>query len=139
MAGRSSGNVSCASGVCNPERTQGLKAPAPQGEYKLVELKGPGLFLAAEVTKQGGASGLTFVSLDIDGRNVTNLSFIAAENAGLTQNNPYGIVLLKSNILRTFTIGFPSALVFERGLQLSVTIKEAGVAQILGNVIHGTY
>ena len=138
MADKSSRNTNCAAGVCNPERTQGLRAPAPQGEYKLVELKGPGLFLAAEVTKQGGASGLTFVSLEIDGRNVTNLSFAAAENGGLTQNNPYGIVLLKSSALKTFTIGFPSPLHFEKGLKLTVIIKEAGVVQILGNVIHGT-
>ena len=31
---------------------------------------------------------LTFVILDIDGRNVTNLSFAAAANGGLTQHNP---------------------------------------------------
>ena len=74
----------CASGVCDPERTQGLKAPAPNGTYALVTLKGPGVFLGAEVAKQGGTNDLTFVILDIDGRNVTNLSYAAAANAGLT-------------------------------------------------------
>ena len=59
---------SCATGVCDPERTQGLKAPAPQGTTVLVNLRGPGVFVGAEVNKQGGASGLTFVILDIDGR-----------------------------------------------------------------------
>lgn len=127
----------CLPGVCDPQRTQGLKAPAPKGDHVLVTLRGPGLFLGAEVTKQGGGSGLTFVILDIDGRNVTNLSYAAAENSGLTQQNPYGLVLLKSSALKTFTIGFPSPLRFQKELKLSVTVNEDGVAQILANVIHG--
>jgi hypothetical protein len=131
------GTQDCLTGVCDPQRTQGLKAPAPKGDHVLVTLKGPGLFLGAEVTKQGGASGLTFVILDIDGRNVTNLSYAAAENSGLTQQNPYGLVLLKSAALKNLTIGFPSPLRFQKELKLSVTVNEDGVVQILGNVIHG--
>jgi len=127
----------CLVGVCDPERTQGLKAPAPKGTHLLVRLTGPGLFLAASVTKQGGASGLTFVSLDIDGRNVTNISYAAAGNVGLAQHNPYGLVLLKSTSIKNLTIGFPSPLRFQRELTLSVIVNEAGVVQILGNVIHG--
>ena len=127
----------CAAGVCDPVRTQGLRAPAPQGDHTLVSLRGPGLFVAAEVSKQGGVNGLTFVSLDLDGRNVVNLSYAAAQNFGLTQQNPFGIVLLGSGELKTFTIGWPSPLRFERELKLSVTVNEGGVVQILANVIHG--
>ena len=97
----------CAAGVCDPQRTQGLRAPAPQGNHVLVSLKGPGVFLAAEVTKQGGSNDLTFVILDIDGRNVVNLSYAAVANQGLTQQNPYGLVLLQSPALKTLTMGFP--------------------------------
>lgn len=128
---------SCAPGVCDPERTQGLRAPAPKDDYVLVSLKGPGLFLAAEVVKQGGSNDLTFVILDIDGRNVTNLSYAAARNSGLTQQNPYGIVYLQADKLETITIGYPSPLRFERELNLSVKVNEDGVVQILANVIHG--
>jgi len=127
----------CASGVCDPERTQGLKAPAPNGTYALVTLKGPGVFLGAEVAKQGGTNDLTFVILDIDGRNVTNLSYAAAENAGLTQQNPYGLVLLHSGALKTLTVGFPTPLLYKRELKLSVKVNEPSVVQILANVIHG--
>ena len=127
----------CLTGVCEPQRTQGLKAQAAKGDHVLVTLKGPGLFLGAEVVKQGGDSGITFVILDIDGRNVTNVSYAAAENSGLTQQNPYGLVLLKSSALKNLTIGFPSPLRFQRELKLSVTVNENGVAQILANVIHG--
>jgi hypothetical protein len=127
----------CALGVCDPERTQGLRAPAPKGDHKLVSLKGPGLFLAAEVVKQGGTNDLTFVILDIDGRNVTNLSYAAARNSGLTRQNPYGIVYLHADQLETMAIGYPSPLLFERDLNLSVKVNEDGVVQILANVIHG--
>jgi len=127
----------CAAGVCDPERTQGLRAPAPNGTHALITLRGPGVFLGAEVSKQGGTNDLTFVILDIDGRNVTNLSFAAAVNQGLTQQNPYGLVLLATTALKTVTIGFPTPLLYKRSLTLSVTVNEANVVQILANVIHG--
>lgn len=128
----------CAAGVCDPQRTQGLKAPAPEGEHVLVDLRGPGVFLAAEVSKQGGTSGITFVDLEIDGRNVVNLSFAAAQNLGLTQHNPFGLALLGSGIVQTMTIGFPSPLRFASSLKLSGVVNEPDVVQILANVVHGT-
>jgi hypothetical protein len=127
----------CAPGVCDPQRTQGLRAPAPAGTHVLVTLTGPGLFLGAAITKQGGTNDLTFVILDIDGRNVTNLSFAAASNDGLTQQNPYGLMLLSSTALKTLTIGFPTPLLYKRSLRLGVTVNEPNVVQVLANVIHG--
>ncbi len=126
----------CAVGVCDPQRTQGLKAPAPNGTHELVMLKGPGVFLGAEVSKQGGSNDITFVILDIDGRNVTNLSYAAAANQGLTQQNPYGLVLVQ-NVIKTMTVGFPTPLLYKRTLRLAVTVNEPNVVQILANVIHG--
>ena len=124
--------------VKDPARSQGLQAPAPQGSYKLVVLKGLGVFVGAEVAKQGGDSDLTFVSLDIDGRNVVNLSYAAAGNQGLTQANPFGLVLLQTRPIDNLTIGFPEPLAYARELVLSVVVKEDGVVQILGNVVHGS-
>ncbi len=129
--------TNCAAGVCEPERTQGLIAPAPAGTHQLVVLKGPGVFLGSECVKQGGSTNLTFVVLDIDGRNVTNISYAAAENGGLTQQNPFGLVLLHSPVLNNLTIGFPTPLRYEKALTLSVVVNEPGVVQILANVIHG--
>ena len=129
----------CAPGVCDPQRTQGLKAPAPKGAAPqvLVNIDGPGVFVAAHVSKQGGDNDLTFVNLDIDGRNVTSISFAAARNLGFTQQNPYGLVMLQSAAIENLTIGFPVPLTFRRQLKLSVVVNENGVVQILGNVIHG--
>ena len=129
----------CAPGVCDPQRTQGLRAPAPRGAAPqvLVTIDGPGVFVAAHVSKQGGENDLTFVNLDIDGRNVTSISFAAARNLGFTQQNPYGLVMLQSAAIENLTIGFPVPLTFRRQLRLSVVVNENGVVQILGNVIHG--
>lgn len=127
----------CARGVCKPQRKQGLKAPAGKGDHTLVQLKGPGVFVGAAVSKQGGATDLTFVDLTIDGRNVVNLSYAAAQNWGLTQYNPFGIVLLKTGAISNLTIGFPTPLRFEKELVLSANINEVGVVQIIGNVVYG--
>ena len=125
-------------GVREPERTQGLEAPAPQGQHQLVALQGPGTFISAEIVKQGGNTDLSFIILDIDGRNVVNLSVAAAKNTRLTQNNPYGLVLVSSTgNIKTFTIGFSTPLYYESSLTLSVDVQEDGVEQILANVIHG--
>ena len=129
---------SCLNGVCAPERTQGLKAPAPKGEYELVTLKGPGTFVSAEISKQGGTNDLTFIILDIDGKNVVNLSVAALKNLGLTQDNPYGLVLLESEAgIKTLTIGYPFPLNFNQELKLKVTVNENIIAQIVANVVHG--
>lgn len=127
-----------ADSVSAPERTQGLVAPAPQGDHQLVALKGPGKFLSAQITKQGGTNDLTFVSLDIDGKNVVSISVAAAKNWGLTADNPYGVVLLQSTAgIETLTVGFNSPLEFRSELRLRVKVQEPGVAQIVANVIHG--
>ena len=128
----------CFKGVCNPERTQGLRAPAPEGDHDLVTLKGPGTFISAEISKQGGTNDLTFVILDIDGKNVVNISVAAARNVGLTQDNPFGLVLLNPTAeVKTLTIGYSTPLQFQSELKLRVTVNEANVVQILANVIHG--
>ncbi len=124
--------------VRNPERTQGLAAPAPIGESELIFLEGRGKFISAQITKQGGTNDLTFVILDIDGRNVVNISIAALRNIGLTENNPYGLVLLNSKENpKTFTIGFSTPLVYKKELRLSVNVQEPNVVQILANVVHG--
>lgn len=128
---------SCAAGVCDPQRTQGLKAPAPIGTHDLVTLEGPGVFLGAAIAKQGGTNDLTFVILDIDGRNVANLSYAAAANEGLTEQNPFGIVLVHSTAIKTMTLGFPTPLLYKRSLRVRVTVNEPGVVQVLANVVHG--
>jgi hypothetical protein len=96
-----------------------------------------GDFLGAAIAKQGGTSDLTFVILDIDGRNLANLSYAAATNQGLTQQNSFGVALLHAAAAKTMTLGFPTPLLYKRSLELRVTVNEPGVVQLLGNVVHG--
>lgn len=123
--------------VENPVRNQGLITnPANNSTKELVKLQGPGLFLSAELTKQGGNSDLTFVILDIDGKNVVNISIAALFNQGLTVHNSYGISVFRSAAaLDTVTIGWPYPITFNKNFSLKVTVKEPGVVQILANVI----
>lgn len=123
--------------VVNPVRHQGLITNVAVNSTKeLVKVKGPGLFLSAEITKQGGNSDITFVILDIDGQNVVNISIAALFNQGLTSANSYGISVFRSGAsLETVTIGFPYPLTFNKLLSLKVTVNEPGVVQILANVI----
>jgi hypothetical protein len=130
-------DTQCAVGVCCPERTQGLVAPAGKKKHTLVSLKGPGLFLGASISKQGGDTGLTFISLDIDGRNVFSLSFSGMRNWGLTAQNPSGMVLLTGHGVDTMTLGFPVPLSYAKSLVLSAQVSENNVVQIVANVFHG--
>jgi hypothetical protein len=70
---RALSRMACAVGVCDPERTEGLQAPAPNGTYELVALEGPGVLLGAEVSKQGGNDDLT---VDHVGEDLSNSGFV---------------------------------------------------------------
>ena len=124
--------------ISGAQRTQGLIAPATQGDHILVHLKGPGVFVCAQVTRQNNPTGLSFINLDLDGKNVVSASYEALAGWGLTKDNPYGLALLEAGSITTLTIGYELPLRFEKDLILKVTVNEIGVSQILANVIHGT-
>ena len=124
-------------GIRGTQRTEAV-IRRPEGEHTMIELRGPAIFVAGLVRKSGGNSDITIVILDIDGRNVVNLTYAGAQFAGLTQYNPYGILLLTTESNKTLTIGFPSPLHFQRNLRLRVIVNEDDVDQIVANIIHGT-
>ena len=84
----------------------------------------PGRVCRVRSEQAGGNNGLTFVILDIDGRNVVNMSYAAAQNLALIQQNPFGVVLLSSGQIKTFTIGWPSPLRYERELKLRLPLMK---------------
>lgn len=128
----------CEVGMCGPERIQGLKTRIRRGSTnRLISIRGRGLLLAGHVSKQGGTNDLTFVQLRIDGKSVIDLSFAAASNLGLTQSNPYGLVLLQGGAVQNFTFGWPVPLHFDKSLELTAVVREAGVVQLLANIIRG--
>ncbi|HKJ00733.1 MAG TPA: hypothetical protein VKB51_19860 [bacterium] len=123
--------------IKQPTHAEGLVAPPVPGENVLVSLTGPGKFLSARLSKQGGDSGLTEVKLTIDGHTVVARNIVALQNLGLTANNPYGIVVSGGSGIDTVTIGFQEPLAFESSLTLSANVQELGVVQITGVVVYG--
>src|SRR5690349_11031646 len=82
--------------IIQPKRVQGLKTlPSINKQFDLIKQKGPGVFVAAHVTKQGGSNDLTQVALYIDGSNVVAVTYAAADNVGLDEQNNSGIKLVK--------------------------------------------
>lgn len=138
-----SGNPCCAR-IKGAASKEGLVAYDPvtgdiaQETYDLVNLDGPGTFVAARLTKQGGITGLTAISLSIDGKTVVQRNIVALKNFGMTQNNPFGVVVVTSPVgIDTVTIGFSQPIAFEESLVLSAQVGESGVVQIIGTVIYG--
>jgi hypothetical protein len=108
------------------------------GTYELVQLVGPGTFVSARLTKQGGAGGFTAVSLEIDGKTIVQRNFVALKNFGMTQNNPFGVMISTSAVgIDAVTIGFSQPIEFEESLILKAIVGESGVIQIIGTVIYG--
>lgn len=129
----------CCPSVENPRQEEGLiNGPAEGSEHTLVSISGPGKFVSARMTKQGGASGITFASLVLDGEVIEQRSFAAIKNWGLIVHNPFGVAVLTSaSGIDAFTIGFPQPLAFESSLELRATVNEPGVVQMIGTVIVG--
>lgn len=133
-----SGNsCGCDDRVHSPAQAEGLVSSPALGEHVLVSITGPGKFISARMVKQGGLSGLTAISLEIDGNVVENRNVAALQNWGMTASNPFGVVVQSSGGTDTVTIGFPEALVFDSNLTLRAVVNEAGVDQIIGTVIYG--
>lgn len=123
--------------VADAEQAEGLVSAPETGEHVLVSLEGPGVFVAARMVKQGGVSGLTAVTLEIDGKTVVQRNIAALRNWGMTQMNPFGVVLLSSGDIDTVTIGYPVSIAYRHSLTLKAMVGESGVVQIIGTVVHG--
>jgi hypothetical protein len=133
-------SVTCAQGVCNPRLITGsVKQPNQGDTITLITLPGPGVFVSAQVAKQGGTNGVSFVNLELDGSKVVDISYDAAKNFGLTQYNHFGFAVLNTAAgVDNFTIGFSTPLRFEKGLVLSVKVNETDVVKITSGLVHGS-
>lgn len=119
-------------------KSEGLIVDPGNGSvHDLVSITGSGTFVAARMTKQGGTNNITSVQLIIDGKTIVSRTFAALNNWGMTQNNPFGIVLLHGNGVDAVTIGFSQPIKFENSLVLRTTVGETGVVQMIGTVIYG--
>jgi hypothetical protein len=122
---------------------QGIYDIMPGETYTVGGIEGPGQFISAYVTKQGGASDITTVELFLDGVRAASVSFAGFKNFNLTQSNPSGLMVAPGATaadIDTAVIGFPYPLAFKTDLRIVISVggSDTGIAQILTNVIAAT-
>lgn len=125
--------------IIQPKRVQGLKvSPATNKKFDLIQQNGPGVFVAAHITKQGGSNDITQVALHIDGSNVVAITYAAAGNIGLSDQNNSGIKLVKG-VVDCLSIQFNEPLFFKKECRIEIsTGSDSGVVQIVANAVIGS-
>ncbi len=121
------------------KRVQGLIAnPAVKTSKDLIVKKGKGVFVALQVTKQGGSNNLTEVDLYIDGQNVVAMTYVASHNVGLNRENNSGTILCEG-VINTISVQYNEPLFFEKELRVSInTNSDAGMVQIVASAVIGS-
>jgi len=112
------------------------QSPCSQGGTRAHRHRGPGVFLAGEVVKQGG--GPAVVRQPGHRRPERREHVYDAAELGTHRTQPVRRPLLGSAAgLENLTFGWPTPLVFVRSLKVSVVVRQDGVVQILANVVVG--
>ena len=122
---------------------QSVHDPQPATDYTVIGIDGPGQFMSAYVTKQGGATDVTSVELYIDGVRAASVGYASFKNFNLTQGNPSGLMVAPGasvDAIDTAVIGFPYPLAFKTEMKLMIRVggSDTGIVQILTNVIAAT-
>jgi hypothetical protein len=100
----------------------------PAGETASFHLLGAGWLRSAVITKVGGSDDATFVTLEVDGKDVFSTSFANLKNPMMQLNTPYIIANVKTtgNIER-MTIWYSPEVKFRGMLLVRVDVREDGV------------
>jgi len=122
---------------------QGVTEVTPGADYTVVGIDGPGQFISAYVTKQGGATDITSIELYLDGVRAASVSYAGFKNFNLTQGNPSGLMVAPGasvDAIDTAVIGFPYPLAFKTEMKIMIRVgsSDTGIAQFLVNVIAAT-
>lgn len=125
--------------IIQPRRVQGLKTnPGTNKKFDLIKQEGPGVFVAAHITKQGGSNDITQVALFIDGVNVVAITHAAADNIGMDEQNNSGIKLVKG-VVDCLSIQYNEPLFFKKELRIEInTGSDNGVVQLVANTVIGS-
>jgi len=124
--------------VLGAKRVQGLSvAPGINKVINAIKQKGPGVFVSAFVTKQGGTNDITQVALYIDGVNVVALTYAGADNFGMDEQNNSGIKLVKGTV-DCISIQFNEPLYYAKECKIEInTGSDSGIAQIVAVAVLG--
>jgi len=92
---------------------------------------GGGWFQAAEIVKEGGSTGETYVTLALDGQEMITASFASLENPWMQLDNAYMLASVRAEgNKRTMTIWYTPELRFMFLVSLHVDIQEEGVDSV---------
>lgn len=125
--------------IIQAEKKQGLVVrPGLNKTIDLIKITGEGVFVSMFLSKQGGSNDLTSFNLMLDGKTISNLTFVGARNLGLNKPNNSGITLSDGALIDCIAIQFNEPIQFKRELKVQIrTSSDLGVVQILGNVVTG--
>jgi len=125
--------------ILQPRRVQGLKTNLPTNKkFDLITQKGPGVFVCAHITKQGGSNDIAQVALFIDGKNVVAITYAAAGNVGLAEQNNSGIKLVRG-FVDCISIQYNEPLYFKKECRIEIsTGTDAGIVQVVANAVIGS-
>jgi len=125
--------------ILQPRRVQGLKTNLPtRKRFDLIKEKGPGVFVCAHVTKQGGSNDISQVALFIDGRNVVAVTYAGADNIGLDGQNNSGIKLVKGPV-DCISIQYNEPLHFKKECRIEInTGSDVGIVQVVASAVIGS-
>ena len=101
------------------------------GETISMNRLGGGWFRAAEVVKEGGSSGETYVTLVLDGQEMITTSFAVLKNPWMQLSTPYLVANVRTDGNKhTMTIWYSPELRFMYLISLHVDVQEQGVESV---------
>lgn len=111
--------------IVTSEREMGA---TPTGESRSYHVLGAGWFRAVEITKQGGASDNTTVTLELDGQPMIATSFAALKNPWMQLDTPMmGAKVRTEGDTSTMTIWYSAELKFTTMAAVRIDVQEEGV------------
>lgn len=100
----------------------------PVGESRTYHVIGAGWFRAVEITKQGGASDDTSVTLELDGEPMISTTFAALKNPWMQLDTPMmGAKVRTEGDTSTMTIWYSAELKFSTMAAVRIDVREDGV------------
>lgn len=96
-----------------------------------INILGAGWLRAAEIVKQGGSSGNTSVTLEVDGQPLISTSFAALQNAWMQLDTPFIVAKVRTQgNTSTMTIWYQPEPRFLALAALRVEVQEDGVESL---------
>lgn len=123
----------CVEGDVRGEIVTGTRevGATPAGEAAHFNIYGAGWFRAVEITKLGGASDQTSVTLEIDGLQVFSSSFAVLKNPWMQLSTSFIVANVRTEgEASVMTVWYSPELKFRIAANLRVDVEEAGVQSV---------